>query len=184
MSVGTVGAVIAVLVVWNVALTVGLLVAIRQIVVLGLRGSPQQGNASQGGMLLALNKPMPEAVIDAVPAVRDQAVALLFLSGGCEHCRRVAQQCADRTDLAFDVVVVIPGREGDLDWVRTVMPVEVPVLTGATADSVAAALDPMPAPFLVYAEAGLVQGWMQVADWSEVESQVAASRQNSPALPG
>jgi hypothetical protein len=184
MSGGTLDAVIAVLVVWNVALTVGLLVAIRQIVVLGLRDRPPQGSPSPGGTLLALNKPMPEAVIDAVPAARNQPVALLFLSVGCDRCRRIAQQCADRTDRSFDVVAVVPGREGDLDWLRMVMPVEIPVLTGPTADSVAAALDPMPAPFLVYAEAGLIQGWMQVADWTEVERQIAESRQDGPAVPG
>lgn len=181
---GTLAAVIAMLVIWNVALTVGLLVAIRQIVVLGLRDRSKQSSPSVGGTLLALNKPMPEAVVDAVPSARDQPVALLFLSVGCDHCRQIARQCAERTDRSFDVVAVVPGKEGDLDWLRTVMPAEVPVLSGEPANSIAAALDPMPAPFLVYAEAGLIRGWMQVADWTDVETQINESRHGDAAVPG
>lgn len=182
MSGATLDAVIAVLVVWNVALTVGLLVAVRQLAVLGLRGAPAPA-PSPGGTLLALNKPVPEAVLDAVPVARNQGVALLFLSVGCDHCRRIAAQCAQRSDRSFDVVAVVPGPQGDLDWLHSVMPADVPVLSGATADSVAAALDPMPAPFLVYVDDGLIRGWMQVADWSEVEEQIAESARTGPATP-
>lgn len=139
---------------WLGILTLGLLLAIRQISILTLRVEAGSFSVADDG--LPLGSPVPQEVLEALP-LSTEPVNVLVMSASCRPCREVAEELHD-AELEGPLVVLLPGADDLAAAVRALLPSRLPVVADPDAHTLAEALGIKSTPFAVSIADGAVVG--------------------------
>lgn len=161
--------VLAVIAVWLIALTLGLVVCIRQLRVLtsrvvshGARRQPSPEYVGTAGVLT-------ERTIQLLPDLAKGTTYLMHLSSDCASCRQVAVQLSEAAENKGlpRVLVLLTGPERQAHAMHTLLAdAGLAVLAGEVAEQLADGLA-IEAPFTLQVENSQVTGWTKMDDISD-----------------
>jgi hypothetical protein len=117
-----------------------------------------------------INMPVEDAVLDKIPAARQEAV-VLFVSGTCESCRSLMKELDALGRREYPIYVAIDTSSDES--LRAAVPQFVePVPDDRAADVWSRLAAGFPTPFGVYLRDGKIKGWLRAASWSEFDEKI------------
>jgi hypothetical protein len=159
--------------------TVAVLVLLRQVTLLSLRTglvSPsKQRNA------LVLGEPVPDALLEAAPALRDESHVsyVVWLTSTCSACSELADQLR-KGAIPNPIVAMVTGTDLRARELTSRLETVATVVAEPAAASIVAELGLDASPFAVEVERGRITGWTALRGIDELE-QLRTARESSDA---
>lgn len=176
-----------VLILWCAALTLGLLVCLRQMTLLGIRAAAQQ--VSKPPPEMSLNQELTsQSFWDRLPGASflplPKSVIFLFISPTCHTCRVVAAEAIRSGLPGYKTVFIAGGTATEFVWLNELLSVsnnceDPPIWYEPSAEVVADLLgvSQVPTPHLVLVHNSRVAAWSTVSSWGEFTNEVAETVQ-------
>jgi hypothetical protein len=167
---------------WVAALTLVVVLLVRQIAILTLRldaGQTQFAPADDG---LDVGTVLSEEVIEAMPELRDPLSYLLVLSASCNPCRELAEDLRG-WEFEVPVVALVAGREELASGIAGLMPSSVRTVTDPEASDLAREhLSIVSAPFALQVEGGMITGKAYLHSSAHLAELIEARRTQATSL--
>lgn len=142
---------------WIGALTLVVVLCVRQIGLLTVRFDQSGGSFSLEDDGPEVGGGIPAEVATILPGSIHGARQLLLVSATCTPCRDLAEQLRSR-ELPASVIALVPGPPELADGMVALLPPGIQVIQNPEASSIASALHISSTPFAVAIDAGIVTG--------------------------
>lgn len=163
---------IATIIIWQTAVTIVLLVLLRQVTILSVRtglAGPAQSEAS-----LSLGQPLPDSLLEAAPTLKGAGVVhyVTWLTGTCMSCKGFAEALVlsqQHGDFSAPIVAVVSGSDAGAQQIAAQLS---GVVKGVVTDPVAsAAIDQLGldvSPLAIEVESQVVTGWAAITSMDDL----------------
>lgn len=168
--------------IWLAALTVALLIVIRQLSLLSLRfqlAGPRFSPAEDG---LDVGRAVPSELLASIPEASSSVAYVIVASAICAPCREIAPGLA-RLRLDEPVVALVAGRAELADALASSFPAWIRILRDPVATQFANLLQVKSTPFAMELENGQVTGKVFLHEATDLMRLVNARRSGQRRLP-
>jgi hypothetical protein len=141
--------------IWLGALTLVVVLLVRQIGLLTVRLSVAGQALSVDNDGPEVGSSIPEDVASVLPDLEEERAYLLLISAGCTPCRELVADLGERP-FEQDIVALVPGDEGQAGELASLLPSGIRAVLDPEASGVAEALRLESTPFVLEVERGTV----------------------------
>ncbi len=141
--------------IWLGALTLVVVLLVRQIGLLTVRLSVAGQALSVDNDGPEVGSSIPEDVASVLPDLEEERAYLLLISAGCTPCRELVADLGERP-FEQDIVALVPGDEGQASELASLLPSGIRAVLDPEASGVAGALKLESTPFVLEVERGTV----------------------------
>jgi len=155
---------------WLGALTLAVLLLIRQIGLITVRLDVARSGRDDG---LGIGDRVPTQVLAALPELEHGLVYLLFLSPSCGPCLEIVPELGSQ-DFEAPVIALFGGRDEMADDFEATFPSEIRTMRDPIASEVADTLKIRSTPFAIEIETGIVTGKTYMREAADLVRLMAA----------
>lgn len=167
---------------WLAALTVAVVIVVRQVAILGFRLDRVGGRAPAGADGLDIGRRVPDFVLEALPQTRLGVAYVLITSATCAPCREIAPQLS-KIHVPEPVIALVPGGEDLASSLIALMPPWVKTVRDPLAAELSKALQVQYTPFAMEIEAGYVTARAYLHSAADLEGLSRVRRSGERKLP-